>query len=221
MTIVILTLVIGADYRTSLQKCLESKRAYAARHGYTYIQGDETDWNRDRPISWSKIPFLLKHMKSYTEATDTIFWLSDADVLITNPELRLEDHVLPMFSNDKQVLMTIDSCGHINAGNMFFRNTEWVRKFWRAVWEQTDVIYHIWWENAGIVQLLDTKPEITSQVQVRREHKRFNAYLRGFPNEPLWEKGDFLVHFAGVYNPVQIQALIERIEKGETPRLEM
>jgi hypothetical protein len=37
----------------------------------------------------------------------------------------------------------------------------------------------------------------------------------------LWEHGDFLVHFAGVYDPKQMAALIEEIGRGGVPRLSM
>ena len=29
------------------------------KHGYKYIEGNEQFWDRNRPIAWSKIPFLL------------------------------------------------------------------------------------------------------------------------------------------------------------------
>ena len=217
--IVILTMVIGADYRRSLQKCLDSKRAYAEKHSYRLIIGDETYWNRDRPIAWSKVPFILKQLDQLAEGT--IIWLSDADVFITNPELRLEDHVLPHFKKDMNLLMTIDSCGHINSGNIFFRNNEWIQAYWKKVWEQEDCIYHIWWENAGMIQVMEKYEEFRNKIQLTRDHKRFNAFLRGLPGEPLWQPGDFLVHYAGVYDPKEIQNLTERIERGEVPRLKM
>jgi len=45
--------------------------------------------------------------------------------------------------------------------------------------------------------------------------------LRGLEGEPLWEQGDFLVHFAGVYNVEDMKKLIVLIKQGETPRLNM
>jgi hypothetical protein len=60
-----------------------------------------------------------------------------------------------------------------------------------------------------------------NKIEVTKEHKKFNAFLRGISGEPLWEPGDFLVHFAGVYDPKEIQDLIQRIQKGEVPRLKM
>lgn len=215
----ILTLVIGPDYRKKLETCLKSKADYAAKHGYTYIQGDETFWNRDRPIAWSKVPFVLYHLLRLPE--NALVWLSDADVLITNPNLKLEDHVLPHFQADKDLLMTLDSCGHINSGNIFFRNTPWIRDYWQRVWEDTAYLYHIWWENAAMIHQLETNKIDQEKTQVTKDHRRFNAFLRGLPGEPLWMPGDFLVHFAGVYDPKEINRLTEDILRGGVPRLSM
>ena len=215
----ILTLVIGADYRKKLQRCLESKSEYAAKYGYTYIQGDETYWNRDRPIAWSKVPFVLEQLKKLPE--NALVWLSDADVLITNPNLRIEDHVLPHFEKDKDLLMTLDSCGHINSGNIFFRNTPWIREYWQRVWNDTTYLYHIWWENAAMIHQLETHPGDSEKTQITKDHKRFNAFLRGIPGEPLWQPNDLLVHFAGVYDPKEIDRLTNAIMRGEVPRIPM
>lgn len=215
----ILTLVIGNDYRKALEKALASKRDYANKHGYTYIQGDESSWDRERPISWSKVPFLLSHLNKLPEGE--IVWLSDADVYMTNMNLRLEDHVLPLLPQGKDMLMPYDACGHVNAGNLFMRNTPRLRDFWKRVYEQTDVIYHIWWENAGILKLMEKNQSDRDMIEVSREHKRFNAYLMGLKGEPLWEQGDLLVHFAGVYDTKKMAGLIDEIRAGGTPRLSM
>lgn len=215
----ILTLAIGKDYCKALEKALASKKAYAEKHNYTYIQGNEQFWDRNRPISWSKVPFLLSYLEKLPEGE--IVWMSDADVLITNMDLRFEDHVLPLFPADKDMLMTYDSCGHINAGNIVMRNCEWLRDFWRRVYQQTDVLYHIWWENAGILKLMEANESDRNRIAVTKEHKKFNAYLMGLEGEPLWEPGDLLVHFAGIYTPEKMKALIQEIEEGKVPRLSM
>jgi hypothetical protein len=215
----ILTLAIGNDYRKCLSKALKSKQLYSDKHGYTYIQGNEDSWDRTRPISWSKVPFLLSWLSKLPDGE--IVWLSDADVLITNLELRFEDHVLPLFPAEKDMLMTFDSCGHVNAGNIVMRNTPWVRDFWKRVYQQTDVIYHIWWENAGILKLMEQNESDRQKIDVTKDHKKFNAYLMGLEGQPLWEPGDFLVHFAGIYTPEKMRDLIEEIEGGKIPRLSM
>ena len=196
--ITILTLAIGHDFCQELRECLDSKVAYSLKHGYNYIQGGEAFWIRDRPISWSKVPFLLSVLESLEEGA--IVWLSDADVLITNHELRIESHILPSLPKNKDMLMCIDACENLNAGNIFIRNTPWVRDFWKRVGEQTDVLYHIWWENAAIIKLLEMNASDLAHLEITSDHTRFNSYMQGLSGQPLWAPGHFLIHFAGIYN---------------------
>lgn len=217
--ITITTLVIGADYQKSLQTCLRSKSNYAAAQGYTYIEGGAGYWDRTKPIAWSKIPFLLDVCSRLPEGA--LVWQSDADVLITNPEIRVEDQIVPLLPEGKDLLMTLDACGHINSGNILFRNTAWSRDYWRRVGGLTQYTYHIWWENAAMISLYENNPADKAMIEVTNQHKKFNAYLRGLPGEPLWTPGDFLVHFAGVYDLNQMAALTTQIQAGETPRLSM
>ena len=63
--------------------------------------------------------------------------------------------------------------------------------------------------------------KIIENIEITNNHKRFNAYIMGLPDEPLWEPGDFLVHFAGIYKPEKMQQLIESIQEGNIPRLNM
>jgi hypothetical protein len=214
---IILTLAIGKDFCQALAPALDSKRAYAAKHGYTYIQAGEEFWNRDRPIPWSKVEFVLKTLAGNPDGE--LFFLSDADVLITNPALRLEDHVIPLLPAHKDLLMTIDACGHLNSGNMLMRNSPWLRDWWRRVGEQTDLLYHIWWENAAMIRLLETVPSDLAKTETTAEHWRFNAYLRGLPGQRLWTPDCLLVHFAGVYDPKQMSGLQEQILRGDVPRI--
>ena len=215
--VVILTLAIGNDFRKSLEPALNSKRRYAEKHGYTYVEGGENFWDRTRPIPWSKVNFVSESLKIWPDGT--LFFISDADVMITNEELRLEDVVLPLLPSDKDLLMTIDACGHLNSGNMLMRNSPWLRDWWKRVGEQTDLLYHIWWENAAMIRLLETVKEDLEKTQTTAEHWRFNAYLRGLPGQRLWEPGCLLVHFAGVYDLKRMEKLQDEILKGGCPRI--
>jgi len=215
--VVILTLAIGEDFRKSLRPALLSKKAYAERHGYTYIQGGETYWDREKPIPWSKVGFVLEHLRRLPDGT--LLFLSDADVMITNLDIRLEDIAVPLLPDNKDLLMTIDACGHLNSGNMLMRNSPWLRDWWKRVGEQTDLLYHIWWENAAMIRLLETVPSDLAKTETTAEHWRFNAYLRGLPGEPLWNPGVFLVHFAGVYDLKQMEKLQKEILAGGCPRI--
>ncbi len=217
--VVITTLVIGADYTDAMEPCLKTKREYAKKHGYTYIQGGSEFWDRTRPIAWSKINFLLDVCKKVPEGE--LIWQSDADVVITNPSYTVEQQMLPELPADKDMVMTWDACGHINSGNILFRNTAWARDFWKRVGEQKQFTYHIWWENMAMIHLYQSNPTDTQKIQITKKHKLFNAYLRGLEGEPLWTPGDFLVHFAGVYDLQQMAELAKRCLAGEIPRLTM
>jgi hypothetical protein len=217
--ILVLTLAIGADYRKNLEKALQSKRDYCARHGYTYKECHEEVWNRDRPIAWSKVP-VWKEVASQSDLYDYI-WISDADVYITNPELRLEDHVLPLLPSNKDLLVTYDSCQHVNSGNMIVRPCAWAVQFFQKIWDQTDCLYHVWWENKALCNLMASVPEDVAHIECTMEAWKFNAYLRGYNGTRLWQPGDFLVHFAGVYDPNEIKKLMNLIDSGQIPRLSM
>jgi galactosyl transferase GMA12/MNN10 family len=214
--VVILTLAIGEDYRRGLAPALASKVAYAAKHGYKYVLGQEEWWDRERPTAWSKVPFLLAQLENLTEGE--LVFLSDADVMITNPELRLEDTVVPLLPAEKDMLITIDACGHINSGNILLRNTPWTRDYFRRVFEQTDLLYHIWWENAAMIKLLETVPGDLAKTEVTGRHILFNAYVQGLPGQPLWKPGCLLVHFAGLPSKT-VERLQADILAGRVPRI--
>jgi hypothetical protein len=215
--ITVLTLAIGPDFRKALAPALTSKEEWCRRHGYEFILGDEKYWDRSRPIPWSKVAFVLDVLGRLPEGA--LLFLSDADVLITNPELRLEDIAVPMLPAGKDLLMTIDACGHLNSGNLLMRNTAWLRDWWRRIGEQSDLTYHIWWENAAMIKLLETIPDDLAHAEFTAEHWKFNAYLQGLPGQRLWDKGDLLVHFAGVYDLKRMGELIQKIQAGGVPRI--
>ena len=148
-------------------------------------------------------------------------WMSDADVLITNMETRIEDAVLPLFPENKDLLMSFDACHHINSGNIFFRPCAWAVEWLDRVFQETEFLYHIWWENGAMCSLFEKNESDREHLEVTSKHYRFNAYLMGMPGERLWEQGDFLVHFAGVYDPKKMAGLIDDIRAGQTPRINM
>lgn len=227
MKIAILTLVVGNDYRKAMEPGLQSKRDYASRHGYAFVQGDDSDWDRSRPISWSKLLFILKHLDNY----DYIFW-SDADVIILNQNLSLEMHIAPLLPVTKDLLWTHDACDHFNGGHMWIRGrSAWVRDFLTRVYAQTDLIYHIWWDNAALIRLYESNPKDAAMIETCRDHWLFNAYMFGKNNsaignvERMYQHGDFLIHFAGVYDMWNIYRMMKYMQRmkemNNSPNLNM
>jgi hypothetical protein len=219
--IAILTFVVGADYKKDLAACLQSKRDYAAKHGYTYIEAGEEFWDRNRPIAWSKVPFWLHILR--TRATDfDYFWISDADVLITNPSLKLEDHVIPLLPANKSLLWNHDACKNLNSGNMIMRSSDatWLIGFFERVYNNYPTeIYHQHWENRAMILEWTHFHEVRNRIETTKQHWRFNAYLGARLGERMWKQGDFLVHFAGVYDTQKMKQYIIDISNGKTPRI--
>ena len=72
-----------------------------------------------------------------------------------------------------------------------------------------------------MIKELEENKEAQAHIHISKDHKRMNAYIMGLPGEPLWAPGDFLVHFAGVYKLDTMVRLINEIQSGATPRLDM
>ena len=73
----------------------------------------------------------------------------------------------------------------------------------------------------AIIKELEENLSDKEKIKITNQHKIFNAYLMGLEGEPLWTPGDFLVHFAGVYKAQRMSQLIDSIEMGNIPRLDM
>jgi hypothetical protein len=206
MHIAVLTFAVGADYKRAMEPGMASKRAYCAQHGYTFLEGGEDVWDRKKPIPWSKINFILKYLDEY----DYLFW-SDGDVIITNPERKLEDLLLPLMPADKDMVWCRDACGNLNNGNVLFRGrSAWVRDFLHRCYAQEQLTHHIWWDNAAFCFLYETVATDREHIVTVEDPALFNAYLFDRENSAetnkvrLYKPGDFLIHFAGVYDPWNI-----------------
>ena len=216
--IALLTLAIGSDYIKAMEPGMASKRAYASRHGYDLLVGGADVWDRMRPIPWSKLRWIFKHISEY----DYIFW-SDADALIMNQSLSLESHVIPLLPPDRDMLWTVDACGNLNNGNVLFRGrSDWVKDFLTRCYEQVDLTHHIWWDNAAMIKLARTNPSDAAKIATINEHWLFNSYLFGPENSPdgtqvrLYTPGDFLIHFAGVSDCWNIYRMMRYAEACST-----
>jgi hypothetical protein len=213
--IAILTFCVGPDYKKAMEPGLASKRAYAAKHGYAFHTGGEDVWDHSRPIPWSKFNFILKYLDDY----DYLFW-SDADAILLDQTTPLETQVLPLLPADKDILWTFDACNHYNNGHLLVRGrSAWVRDYFNRCLNCRDLTYHIWWDNAAMIHLFETNPADKARIETCREHWKFNSYVFGpkdsadDPSTRLYRPGDFLIHFAGVYEPWNIYRMMKYVEQ--------
>ena len=152
---------------------------YCQRHSYPLHY--YTDAITSRPPSWSKINVLTKHLADH----DWLWWI-DADAVITDPLIRLEDYVLDATSD---LLIAEDSNG-INCGSFLIRYCDWSRDFLTRVWNTSEYPEHPWWEQWTIMQLLKANEDDRKHVQILPK-RRINSY------QSDWKLGDFVLHMAG------------------------
>jgi len=157
--------------------------AYAKRHGYAAIVATARI-DASRPPAWSKLLLI----ESYLEENSDCNWLLwiDADALIANPEQRLEDLV----NEDFDFLVAADHApSPINTGVFLIRNCPAALAMLRRAYAKSHFRHHPNWEQPAVAEALrECAESLRTRVVARR-------LLNSFAIE--FEKGDFIVHFAG------------------------
>lgn len=201
MNIAVATLVVGERYEKAVALATQSKIDYCNNQGYDFVLGK--DFDASRPISWSKIPLINRTLPKY----DFVFW-SDADAMVVNYDVRLEQMFGDFLDTDKHMVVTRDVAGNINLGNFLIRNCPWSFELLRKVWEETQFLNNDWWENAAFIHLFGSDVGIREHTAVvPHDRYTFNSYPH-YPND--YRKGDFIVHFAGIHDLGELERMISK-----------
>ena len=235
-----MTVAIGADYRKALAPGLDSKKLYALLWKYPYLEFGDEIYDSERPPAWYKIKALLQYLKAPGPKTEWVF-LSDADVMITDPFRKLETMIADV-PPEANLVWTLDAVGHLNSGNLFIRTSqlEWCKSYFERIWSMTDYNYHLWWENAAMILLFMKDEDVRAHTHTVLDSSRFNAYLTDIepddvhqniadlirdeeslqhwlttPRRTVYEKGDFLIHFAGIRDTSTISRIMTHILTNE------
>lgn len=162
-----------------------TKKRYCERHGY--ILAAYSEKLDGRPASWSKVLALLECFERYQ--ADWFFCL-DADAMILNPEVRLQDLV-----DQRADLIISHDLNGLHAGSFLIHRNPRTVEFLRNVYSRTAFIDHYWWEQAAISEVLYRGE---SQLTVRYLPQRtLNAYL-GETETSTYQPGDFVLHLPGM-----------------------
>lgn len=165
-----------------------NKTQYANKNGYDLFLYHES-LDNTRPGAWSKILAIQNHLKDY----EWIYW-SDADSLIMNMQIKLEDIIDDKFN---LIISRESGTGNLNTGSFLLKNCDWSEKLLKILYDQTDFINHCWWEQAALAHLFDIEPSLLEHVKIL--HQRvLNSNIK-YPEPPdgLFEAGDFVIHFYG------------------------
>jgi hypothetical protein len=182
-----------------------NKKAYADKHGYGYFEGTQVFHEKgadgkdkpDRPAAWTKIPIILKLMSQYTW-----IWWSDADAIVTNPEIKLES----IIDNDFDFIVGSDQNG-MNTGHFLIKSTEESWRFLRECWEREHLINSGCFEQAAMGEWLRAHIKSFEEFNAEGKHKGDKPpqsgdrltmkvvdqrVMNSYPCN--WEPGDFVLH---------------------------
>jgi mannan polymerase II complex MNN10 subunit len=183
-------------------KTTQNKFEYAEKHGYGFLSERNYE-GYDRPISWYKINKILKVLNEY----DWIVWM-DADSLITNYNIKIEDIINKQFERQKTVFLSpenlpiecslpeLKETNYIISqdnyspcmGIFFIRNCEWSRNFFEKIYNQISFMNDGIWENRAQDYLLYHNPNLMENIKFVPK-KILNSFTLD------WTSGDFIIHW--------------------------
>lgn len=179
---------IGEKYKQITYWSRQNKISYCNLHGYDFIE-DESVYNPDKPIPWTKIPLILKYIDSY----DYIIWV-DADILIMNTNIKVEDFI-------KTYPCDI-ICGSdwkmINTGVMIIKCNDFTKEFIKSI--ETNIYdpnedksgRYLNWEQGSFINLYDKNfMNCKEHIHITCPTELNSYWFNYFP-------GHFVLHFAGV-----------------------
>ena len=117
VNICVTTILIGnLSYKPTAKK---NHQKYCDKHGYKYVCLEEK-LNDFHPM-WMKPDLLIKCLE---DGYDYVFWM-DGDSFFLNMDIKLEKFV----DMNVDFVATGDQNDIVNAGHLFFKNSEWSKKF--------------------------------------------------------------------------------------------
>lgn len=194
--IAVLTIAAGEDYYDAVELGIVTKTEYCKRHNYDFICLKEV-LDPTRPPSWSKLKLIQQVLPKY----QWVFW-TDADALIMNPNIRLEDLIDDTYS----VVITSDPWACISCGHFFVKNTPWSYALLDTLYARTNCINHLVWEQQAFIETVQEDPMLMQQIKVLPQ-RSMNAFPGGPPG-CAYQPGDFIVHFAGFRDVTLIKEMM-------------
>lgn len=208
--IAMLTVISDDIYYKRYQKAIKIKRDYCHYYNYDFIFKRFNKCN-----GWNKILILKQKLKDY----DYIF-TSDADVILTNRDIRIEDIIL-RYSLNKSILGITTDYNSLNSGNIIWRNCYLSRQLIKKTIELNDdkIRYSLKtpfipkgiYEQPSLIYWINSNKKYQEKIKIIPQFE-MNSYESIFPelrkpniiksinkinNRCNWKEGDFLIHLAG------------------------
>lgn len=201
--IALMTIVTKGNYYNTYEKGFYTKSNYCNYYNYEFIFDIVKNNTYPKNKGWMKIYKLREIIENY----DYVF-MSDADVIITNRDIMLED-IIYKYNLDEKLCLITEDYNSLNSGNIIWRNCPETIKFLDKIINHTkknmcDKPYKLMgvYEQPCIIDLINK--EYLERIKIIPQ-KILNSYPKFLGNKinknAKWSNGDFLIHFAGVnYN---------------------
>lgn len=204
--IAILTVVSRGNYYKTYEPAFYTKLNYCKYYNYDFCFEIVNDNKYPRNKGWMKIYKLRQVIENY----DYVF-MSDADVVITNRDIMLED-IIYRYNLDEKLCLITEDYNSLNSGNIIWRNCPETIQFLDEIINHTkedmcNEPYKLMgiYEQPCIIDLINkkylNKINIVPQIIINSYPKIFGKKINKENERSIWSNGDFLIHFAGVnYN---------------------
>lgn len=184
------TMSVGDWYQQATYPSYPNKEAYCEKHGYAFHAYTES-LDTSRPIPWSKVLIILEIFDKYPDCK-WVFW-TDADSLIMNSDVRLEDHIDQTYD----MIAATDS-GHLNSGQMLIRNCKWSKDFLSRIYAKEEFINNGWWEQSAMMDEFENNHRDRKHCKLLKQRSMNSTSFEQCQGEnAYWHEGDFIIHFAG------------------------
>jgi hypothetical protein len=202
LNIGLLTVISKGEYFERYKDALFIKKDYCKYHNYNFIIKI-----LDECSGWDKILLLEKELKNY----DYIF-TSDADVIITNRDIRIED-IINKYYNDNAICYMTEDYNSLNSGNIIWKNNQDTINFLSKIIKNrnSELRYTLnkpyksigIYEQPSIIYTINKEYDYYKDKIIIIPQYEINSYLPFVVkndddiNRSSFKSDDFLIHFAG------------------------
>jgi hypothetical protein len=170
---VICCMAIGTKYVKMLNIIGQALSHYAHLHQMDRYLLELIDQRLDdsRPPAWDKIIFLNHMLQFY----DTVIWV-DCDAIICNPEPDIRDSL----NGEYPMYLVYQEWGNIpNTGVWVLKRKRKTIKILNKIWENTKFLYHPWWEQSALMNLLgySFKEDNPQPHEVKFNPTKYSKYI--------------------------------------------
>ena len=190
---VLVTLAAG-KYLQLLEMSRITFRDYAKKWDYDYVEVTES-LDESRPYAWTKLLAIRELLDTY----EFVFYV-DSDALILRDDIDIEtltqaDFAWPVGPVNGEMCP--------NAGIMAIRSSEISKKLFEMAYNQNDLIYNGWWEQAALMRVLQYEDPRDNEkhwsefhlekleIGVTELESSWNSTIQEFARDPI------IRHFAG------------------------